>query len=288
MDVPEIPSRRSLLRTGGVVAALAVAGCRTEDGAAGETASDSTPTGQTNRLRATTVRPEAVDTGSTVAVLTPKLLELVQRATEADGRVDFDESIEAARRDVPLPLGGFEFVQFAGETYEASSATPGFAAEASYNYHLESVSPSAADGDVVRYRDLTDAERRVADRLIDGEGYFVGFHEAKPAAVQPFDEHDVLRTDAGTYRIVVVVGDSAPHRTLTLEQTTPGTGTQVVTVADQSVPETVRSTVRRAVANGAVDFPDGERTTLASFFDGIGHVATATAVAEIEIGDGDG
>ncbi|WP_424017290.1 hypothetical protein ACOZ4N_15615 [Halorientalis pallida] len=282
-----MPSRRSLLRTGGVLTALAVAGCQSEDGAPGEPTSDRGPTVRPNRLRATPVRPGAVETGSTVAVLTPALLELVREATATDGRVDFHAERPADPQDGRLVLGSFSALQFDGETYAASATAAGFASEASYRYTVDAVEASADDGDTVRYGSLNDAERAVADAMLD-DGYSVGFHEEKTAATDPFDEHQFLRTDSGSYRIRVVVGDSAPHHMLTLTPTAPDAGTQVVTVADRPVPERVRDVVRQAVGEGAVDLTDGKRRTLASFFEGIGYVATATSVAEIEIGSAGG
>lgn len=295
-------TRRAALRAGGAALAAALAGCAgsgadepasPEDAAAADVTSTTTATTTDDAttttasevtLRAETVAASAVPSGATVAVATPALLDLVDTAASANERVDLVGS-DPASSEQSLALGQFAYVHYEDEAYEASGSFAGFASEASYQYSVREVTESEGelDGEVLSYAALSESERAVADEMVDARTYSVGHHEQKPEAVVPFERHDYLRTETAMYEIRVTVGDHAAHYMLDLDPANPPQDAQVVTVADDPVPERLRETVAAAVAEGAA--PVSNRGALASFLDGVDYVVTTTAVAELELSD---
>jgi len=293
-------SRRRFLRAGGVALAAAVAGC--SGGGEGpetvETSTDGTTTDEpttdepttdrstaqpTPSLDSTPATPEDVPDGATVAVASPDLHQLVADAASADGRVDLTRTGDGPGRNATLALGAFDYVRFRGETYAASTSFAGSYTEASYQYEAVAANESEVEGEPLRYADLNESERDIADAMLNGS-FSVGHHESKPPAAETFETQQYLRTENEMFRVRVTVGDYAAHHMLTLDAADPGDGAQVVTVADRVPASGWTDELRAAVQAGntglgGVSDPDA----LADYLDGVDYVVTATEVAEVEL-----
>lgn len=281
-----MPTRRALLRTGGAAALAALAGCQSVAAPFRDTTTmpESSGAGEF-RLDADPVDPGDVPDGATVGVASPDLHELVADAASADGRVDLHTS-GLADGDEPLALGEFEYVEFDGETYEPTASFAGFAEEASYQYEALTADESEVDEDdeVVAYADLSADERAVADDLLDGGTYFVGYHEEKPAAVEPFDRANYLRADGDLYRIRVTVGDHAGHHMLRLDPAAPGDDAQVVTVPDDLPVADWSSVLKEGRGPGSVgveDVPSDE--ALVEYLRRVDYVVATTRVLDVSV-----
>lgn len=296
-------SRRNVLRTGGMALCAAVAGCANAPGSTDDTTTDDTTDPGSNGTTEESTHPRriltgervdaaAVPDGETVAVTAPYLHQLVEDAASADERVDLDAASSGpADRDETLALGQFEFLQFRGGNYEASTSFAGFAEEASYEYSLEPVD-GEVDGDVLEYgdADLNENERVVVEELLDSGSVFVGHHEGHPAGIEPVRRHQYVRANGETRRILVTIGDYASHHMLTLDDASPGKDAQVVTVADR-VPEFAWvDALRTAARGGDVDLRDVENADgLVEYVDdrerenAVDYVVTVDAVAEVGV-----
>lgn len=290
-----MPSRRRVLSAVGGGALAALAGCQsggsnggpatstdeTTDDSADQT--ESTPTSEpTAQLDSTPTAAGEVPDGSTVAVAAPDLHQLVADAANADGRVDLARP-GAADRDAALALGGFDYLRFRGETYAASSSFAGSYSEASYQYDLASVNESEVEGEPIRYADLNESERGIADAMLNGS-YSVGHHEAKPPAADTFDARRYLRAGNSTYRVRVTVGDYAAHHMLTLDAADPGPDAQVVTVADRVPASGWVDELRAAVQAGGTGLGGvADPDAIVDYLDGAGYVVAAYGVAEAQI-----
>ncbi|WP_439028172.1 hypothetical protein [Haloarchaeobius sp. DT45] len=286
-----MPSRRRVLQTAGTALAGAAAGCVSDSGdpvpGTDQPTDDSTDPSTTDgspHLAATTVRPETVPSGATVLVQSEALLNLVHEAAVADERVDLDWN-EADDSDEPLPLGGFEYVQFDGETYDPNAKFVPFAGEASYQYRPTKVTENEvdeADG-VVSVANLTGKEKDIAEQLVSGQPYSVGMHEKKPSAAYTFERNQYVRSGNETYSISVLVGDSAPHHMLRLDSADPPSDAKVVTVADDYVPESLQGSVSAAGEDGTAELTPSVADEFTSLLDGIDYVVTVGAVAELAV-----
>lgn len=289
-------SRRRVLQTGGTALLAALAGCQadgddsptteeptnapTNDDLAGTTPNTATPDEPT--LSATVVEASEVESGSTIAVTTSELHALVSNAATADGRVDLQGNWDVSGEE-PLVLGQFEYLQFQGETYEATGSYAGFAGEAGYEYSLEAANESEVDGDVLQYANLNESGRAIVDEILANGSYHVGHHEEKPDAVDPIEQHQYLRAENETYAIRSLVGDYAAHYMLRLNAATSGEGSQVVTVADRSPPQAAHDVVQAARLAGDAPLDDEE---LLSFFERVDYVVTLTAVVAVDVAGG--
>jgi len=280
-----MPSRRALLRAGGAAALAALAGCQSVAAPFSETTDPTSAGAGQLRLDAEPVAPADVEDGATVGVASPDLYELVEDAAGSDGRVDL-ERYGTGVPDVPLALGEFAALKFAGETYEPTASVVGFAEEASYQYEALDADESEVDEDdeVVAYGDLTADQRAIADEILDGGTYFVGYHEEKPAAVEPFDGGDYLRANSEMYRIREVVGDRAAHHMLELDSANPGDDAQVVTVLDERPAADWSAVLQEGVGPGSVGIDDvPEDDALVEYLRRVDYVATATSVLDVSV-----
>lgn len=289
-------SRRTVLASGSAAVLAALAGCASgDDDATPEPTDEPTDASGTNSppdtaetesakyysLDADPVDPGDVSDGAVLGVASPDLHQLVVDAASADSRVDLTRTGDTP--DGTLALGAFEYLRFRTETYEATASFAGFAEEAAYSYELESVEADQVDGDVLRYADLNDSERAIADQLLSGD-YSVGHHEEKPESLAPFDEHGYLRAENETYRILQTVGDHAAHHMLTLEPADPGEDSQVVTVADRVPASGWVDELRTAVQLGDTGLGGvSDRDALEGYLDDVDYVVTAVGVAEMRM-----
>jgi len=280
-----MPSRRALLRAGGAASLAALAGCQSVASRFRHTSQPESSGAGEYRLDADPVAPADVPDGATVGVVSPALHELVADAAGADGRVDL-QTTGRPDGDESLALGAFEYVRFGGETYEPTASFAGFAEEASYQYEAIAVDESEVDEDdeVVAYGDLTADQRAIADEILDGGTYFVGYHEEKPAAVDPFDGGDYLRADSEMYRIREVVGDRAAHHMLTLDAADPGDDDQIVTVPDREPQVGWGEILSDALEPGTVGV-EGRTNgdALVEYLKRVDYVATATSILEVSV-----
>ncbi|MFC3477796.1 hypothetical protein [Halobacterium litoreum] len=284
-------SRRRFLRAGGVALAAAIAGCSgggegpetVETSTDEPTTDETTSTRPTRRLDATPVDGADVPDGATVAVAEPDLHQLVADAASAEGRADLARTGDGPGSDATLALGTFDYVRFRGETYDPSTSFAGFAQEAGYQYDLVEANESEVEGEPLRYADLTESERDIADAMLN-DSYSVGHHEEKPAAAETFEPQDHLRVENATYRVRVTVGDHAAHHMLTLDAVSVGEGARVVTVLDRAPESEWTDELRAAVETGNTGL-DGveDADALADYLDGADYVVTATGVAEMQV-----
>jgi hypothetical protein len=259
-----VTSRRNVLRAGGATLLAAVAGCTSGDGSGDEstterTGADSSTTDNTSGGTTTTderkpyiearrVDPTELPDGARVAVASPELHQLVVEATETDGPVDLVTE-GPADSETTLALGQFDYVRFQISRYEATASFASFAGEASYQYSLEEVSDG--DGDVLDYASLTDSERAIADEMLESGSYSVGHHEELPAAAETFEAGSYLRADGTTYRIQQTVSDHSAHHMLDLEEGSPGSEDQVVSVYDRAPSAQVAEALTTAAESGS-------------------------------------
>jgi hypothetical protein len=290
-------SRRNALRAGGAALLAAVAGCSSggsTDEPTTEQPTDATPVGTTSeptdentttpgpRLDLTAVAASEVPAGATVGVAAPDLHQLVADAAGVEARVDFERSVQA-QTGSELALGQFAFVEFRGETYEASSSFADFAEEAGYQYSLASVDDGEVDGDVVAYASLNDSERALADAMLENGSYEVGHHEQRPAAAKPFEAHEYLRTENATARIQQVVGDHAAHHMLDLDAANPPDDAQVVTVADRTPGADWRSVFEVAFGPGTTAIDVADPSALVEYVEAVDVLVTVDTVAETAV-----
>lgn len=201
-------------------------------------------------------------------------------AAAASERVDYTAGIPAGS-DESLVLGWFAYVEFRGETYDASSSFEGFAGEASYNYELADVNQSQVEADrVVEYANLTDAERDIADAMLENGSFDIGHHEQRPPATETFEGQHYLRTANETYQIRVMVSDYAHHHMLTLDAGEPTTNVAVVTIADRAPSQAVSDVLTKAAADGPARATNAD--AIRAYLDGVDYVVTATAVVDVQ------
>lgn len=301
-------SRREILHTGSAALLAAVAGC--SSGASDDGATTRQPTATTTagpetepatsdttddpadenttetgpRLDLTAVDASEVPDGASVGVAAPDLLQLVVDAASAEERVDFGRSVQA-QTGRHLALGEFAFLEFRDETYEASASYADFSQEASYQYSLVEAADGEVDGDVTDYASLNDSEQVIADAMLENGSYSVGHHEQRPAAVEPFEGNDYLRTENATYRVRQVVGDHAAHHMLDLDTASPAEDAQVVTVADRTPEPEWRSVFEVAFGSGttAVDVADPD--ALVEYVEAVDYLVTVDTVAAVSVVD---
>lgn len=299
-----MPSRRSVLHLLGTGLVVASGGCASIGVPVGpehdeSTTSDAAPdvsTSESNEqtttpesdehttsdpvLSATEVYPGDVPDDSTLVPVSPRLLDLVSTAAASDGRVDLAPT-GGAYSDDPLVVGAFDAVEFRGKTYRPTTKFAYFAQESNYQYSLEAVNESEFDGDTITYANLSAGEQTVVDEMLENGSFDVGYHEEHPDAGWNLREYDGLEIEGETYRLLVMVGDMATHHMLRLDPTTPDEDDQVVTIADEPVPDAIRNTVEWAVSDGTSGIVEPD--TIRSFIEDTEFVLTPHAVARLRL-----
>jgi hypothetical protein len=296
-----MPSRRALLRTGGLGLTAALGGCLfggdSDDG--DRTPATTTPVRTTTQLtaepdeqpRLRAVERTAVPDDATAVLANERVRTLVSDAAATDGRVDYLPDEGPVDEDDRLVFDAFDRIRYRGETYNPTSSYAGFAEEATYQVDVietaEAGTDDGVDSDagIVVYADLTDAEREIADQLLAEGSSSAGGHEEIPDAFFTFRSADALRVDDTLYRLRTLVGDNIGHHMLTLRAADAAPDSTVVTVADRVLPADRREPVRTAVTAGSAELSDDEAEAFGSMLGEARFVCTAHAVVEFVPGD---
>lgn len=282
-----MPTRRALLRDGAGAAVLAaLAGCQSALPSSRNTTTQPESSGASeDRLDADPVDPDAVADGATVGVASPDLHDLVADAAERDGRVDL-RSDGSADRDETLALGEFEYVRFAGETYESTASFAGFGEESTAEFSLLAVDSDevSTDAGVTTYESLSDREQAVADDLLANGSISVGRHERRPEGVGAVVGSEYFRAGGQTYRTQITVGDPPAHHMLALDAADPGDDAQVVTVPGDPPAADWRGVLRDGSGPGSVGIQDvAADEALVEYLQRTDYVVTATSVLDVSV-----
>ncbi|MFD1646747.1 hypothetical protein [Haloarchaeobius litoreus] len=288
-----MPSRRALLRTGGLGLTAALGGCLfggdSDDDDEDQTPATTTPNRTTTRLTAEPepvqelqrVDPVAVPDDATAVLANERVRTLVSDAVTTDGRVDYLPEDGPVDEDDRLVFDAFDRIRFRGETYDPTSSYAGFAQEPSYAYWAEPLEDGIQEGGaLVDYAELSDAEREIADRLIAGEQYTVDGHEEKPDAALVFERNEYLGTEDTVYRITVAHGDNVGHHMLSLRAADVGQNSTLVRLQDRALPADLRDPVGTAVETGSAELTDDEAETFREVLGEARFVCTAHAAVE--------
>ena len=287
-----MPSRRALLRTGGAAALAALAGCQSVPTSFRETTQPFRETTRPEssaagdyRLDADLAVPRDVADGEVVGVASPGLYDLVADAADRDGRVDLDRG-GSADRDEALALGAFEYLAFAGETYEPTASFAGFGEESTTEFSLAVVAEDEVDGNVTvtPYESLDDREQAVVDRMVN-ESITVGrYEEGRPDGVGGVVSHDYVRVGNDTYQPRITVADPPPHHMLALDPANLDGDATVATVLDERPAADWSAVLQAGLGSGSAgidDVPSNE--ALVAYIGRVDYVTTAARIFDVSV-----